>query len=94
MRQNNYFQEREKINVWFKRPKFMIWKYLMIGDAVALIFLMLATIIWMDSLSWQAVMIMRGCAGILGIILVMIGAVYYYLVYKDYIHHRFDSGKE
>lgn len=85
----NYFHERDSINAWFKRPKYRLWKRLIIGVAIALILLILATIVWMNSLSWQAVMIMRGCAGILGIIFVVLCGIYYYLVYKDYIRHRF-----
>lgn len=89
MRQSKYFQERNRINAWFNRPKYRIWKYLLFADAAALILLLLATTVWIDSLSWQAVMIMRGCAGILGIVLVVLAAIYYYLVYRDYIRHRF-----
>lgn len=90
MKPHNYFQERDSINAWFKLPKYRIWKYLIIGDSIVLILLILATIIWMNSLSWQAVAVMRGCAGVLGIIFVVLGGIYYYLVYKDYIRHRFD----
>ncbi len=90
MKQKNYFQERENLNAWFNLPKYRIWKYLIFADATALILLILTTIIWMNGLSWQAVMIMRGCAGVLGIIFIALGAIYCYLVYKDYIRHRFN----
>lgn len=89
MKQRNSFQERDNINAWFKLPKYRIWKYLIIGDGITLILLILATIIWMDSLAWQTVMVLRGCAGVLGIIFVVIAAIYCYVVYKDYIANRF-----
>lgn len=94
MKQRHSFEERDSINAWFKLPKYRIWKYLIIGDAIALILLILATIIWMDSLAWQTVMVLRGCAGVLGIIFVVIAAIYYYLVYKDYIANRFDPRRK
>lgn len=34
-------------------------------------------------------MVIRGCIGALAIIFVIIGAIYYYKAYKDYIRHRF-----
>lgn len=67
MKQRHSFEERDSINAWFKLPKYRIWKYLIIGDAITLILLILATIIWMDSLAWQTVMVLRGCAGVLGV---------------------------
>lgn len=90
MKRRHSFQERDNINAWFKLPKYRIWKYFIIGDAITLILLVLATIIWMDSLTWQTVMVLRGCAGVLGIIFVVIAAIYCYVVYMDYIANRFD----
>lgn len=89
MKQSKYYKERENINAWFRLPRYRIWKYLIIGDASAIVSLVLATIIWMDRLEWQTVMIMRGCAGVLGAILAVLLATYYYLVYRDYIRDRF-----
>lgn len=48
----------------------------------------------MDSLAWQTVMVLRGCAGVLGIIFAVIAAIYYYVVYKDYIANRFDPRRK
>ena len=48
----------------------------------------------MDSLAWQTVMVLRGCAGVLGIIFVVIAAIYYYVVYKDYIANRLDPRRK
>lgn len=90
MKEDKFIAERDRLNAWFKRPKYRIWKYIIIGDATALFLLLLATIVFMDILSWNAVMIMRGCAGVLGIGFVVLAAMFYYLVYRDYIKHRFD----
>lgn len=91
---SNYLQERNSINEWFKLPKYRVWKYILIGIAIAIMLLLTSTLIWMDSLKWQTKMAMRGCAGALAIIFVVIAAIYYYIVYKDYIKHRFDPTKK
>ena len=93
MRGNNYFRERDGINAWFKLPKFRVWKYLAIGVGIAIIILMLSTIVFKDSLTLRAVLIMRGCAGVLGLVFVVLAAIYYYLVYNDYVKHRLGQRK-
>lgn len=90
MKPEKHFQERENINEWFKRPKYRIWKYLGIGIGIAIIVLLTVGIIWMDSMSWRTVLVIRGCAGALAIIFCVLMLIYYYIVYKDYIRHRFD----
>lgn len=94
MKVDKWFQERENINEWFKRPKYKIWKYVLIGIAITIVLLIMATIIWMDNLTWQAVMVMRGCAGVLGIFFIAIYAIFYYMAYKDYIQHRYDRRRK
>ncbi len=85
-----YGHERQSINEWLNRPKYRVWKYSAIGIACVIFLLLMSTVIWMDSLQWRSVMILRGCAGALAILLFVICAIYYYIAYNDYIRHRFN----
>ncbi len=86
-----HFEERDRINEWFKQPKYRVWKYVLIGIGVVNLLVILSMIIWIDSMKWETMMILRGCAGAIAIIFVCVCAVFYYIVYKDYIQHRYEN---
>ncbi len=87
---NRYLRERDSINKWFRHPKYRVWKYLMFVLAACITLLLMATIFLKDSLPWQGLVLMRGCAGVLAILFVAIGGVGYYIGYKEYIQGRFN----
>lgn len=94
MKTDKYLEERDNINAWFNRPQYRKWKYTIIGVASIIVLIMVSMLIWMDSLTQQIIMIMRGCAGALGILFVILCAIYCYIVYRDYIRDRFGPHKQ
>lgn len=90
---NRYIQQRNNMSEWFRRLIHREWKYSAIGFGVATLLMMLTTGLMLDKVSWHTMMVMSGCIGALAIIFVIICAIYYCKVYKDYISHRFDPRK-
>lgn len=89
-----FLEEREKINAWFGRPKYKKWRYALHAIAVALLLLIVAPFILPAGTPWRTMMVIRGCAGVLGISFIIVAALYYYIVYKDYWRSRFTSGRK
>lgn len=79
---------REELNKLYKTPANLKLKYIalcVIGVAIAL---MIACIFLMDTISWRLLLFMRGCAGVLAFIFIVLVAILIYRVNSAYLKNR------
>lgn len=84
----NREQQRRELGKIYREPANLRLKYLAIGAFCVTIALFLIIIIWMEELSWKAMLILRGSAGAFAIIGMIITAILLYRVNSAYIHRR------
>lgn len=85
---NKYFQEREELNNLYNAPEYRRLKYCAFAFIAVAICLLLAISIWSDKISVNAMLVMRGCAGVCAIIFVVIVGILSYRVNKQHVNNR------
>ena len=83
-----FFIHREELNQRYKSSKYKRLKYTALGFFIAGIVLFAIMIVFMDSLSDWMYLFLRGCAGVLALIGVIIYAIYVYRINRDYERER------
>lgn len=73
-------EEREDMNNLYHAPKYRKLKYWALAIITTVILLLFATIIWMEELTPNALLIIRGCAGLGALIFVVLVGVLTYRV--------------
>ncbi len=93
-----YFEHRQELNEAFdkysrtaanRKLKYTAW-----GFIAAAIVLLLVAAFMMDQLSWEAVCIMRGCAGVFAVIFVVLIGILVYRTNSAYWQNRHTPGSE
>ena len=84
----NYLREREELRNLYNAPENRRLKYWAIVIIAIVIVLLLSIIIWADKISTNAMLIMRGCAGLGALSFVVIVGILSYRVNEKYISDR------
>lgn len=87
-RLEKFLVNREKLNQRYKSPKYKTLKYTALGFFIADIILFAIMIVVMNNLSEWWYLFLRGCAGVLALIGVIIYVVYIYRINRDYEHNN------
>jgi len=77
--------DREKLRKLYNTPANLRLKHIALSVIGVAIAILISMIFLVDKVSWQLWHIMRGCAGVLAIIFVIIVTVLVYRVNRDYI---------
>lgn len=85
----NNFKQKEDARKIAREPSNQRLKYLACAVISAGMIFMLIMLIWYDSLSYSAVLWLRGLTGVSAIIFVIIGAVLIYRINNKSIQHRY-----
>lgn len=80
--------QHDEIKKLYNSPANKRLKYCALAAILVSIALMLAMIIWIDRLSYKAILIMKGCAGIGAIIFVVLIGILIYRVNSKYIQQK------
>ena len=81
-------QQRIEMEKYYHTPVNRRLKYCALGAISVSIVLLLIVAFCMDSISYNAMMIMRGCAGLSAIIFAILFTLLMYRVNRSYIRHR------
>ena len=87
----NARQRNMELNNLYNSPKYKPLKYTAIGLMLVVTALFLFMAIKMDHLSVRLLLFLRGCAGALTTIAVVLIAIFYYRVNRDYESNRFNK---
>lgn len=85
---NRYLQEHEELNNLYNAPENRRLKHIAIAIITIVIVLLLSITIWIDDISTNAMLIMRGCAGFGAAMFVVIVGIMSYRVNKKHIINR------
>lgn len=83
-----YLREQEETRNLYNAPENRRLKYCAIAIITFVIILLLSMTIWIDEISSNALLIMRGCAGLGATLFVVIVGILAYRVNKQYISNR------
>ena len=83
-----YLQEREELKNLYNSPENRRLKYCAITIITIVIILLLSMTIWVNKISSNVLLIMRGCAGLGAVLFVVIVGFLSYRVNKQHISHR------
>lgn len=86
-------QERREMEKYYHTPANLRLKYAALTVIVVAIVLILIPIFWMDSISTQVQLLMRGCAGLCGLVFIVLVAILLYRVNTAYWQHRNDPDR-
>lgn len=89
-----FLANREDLNQRYKSPQYKSLKYTAIGFFVADMILLATMTVIFDSLSDWWYLFLRGCAGLLGLVGLIISAVYIYLINRDFVHDKYIRRKD
>lgn len=67
----------------FRRLKF--WTYAMAAAGIVLLFVML---LWIDSMSWTMLLVMRGCTGLFLLAFIILAVILKYRINAEYLRNR------
>lgn len=81
------YMDRNKLNKLYNSPVNKRLKRIAICVIVLAITLLITCIFALDSISWQLLLFMRGCAGLLAVIFVVLVGILVYRVNSAYIRH-------
>lgn len=81
-------QQRDELNKLYNTRANLRLKYIAIGIMAVGIAIMLAIIIWMDQISREMMLLMRGCVGICAIVFVILCGIPVYRVNSAYWQQR------
>ncbi len=84
-----FLVNREELNQRYKSPKYKHLKYTAFGFFVACIIMYAIMIIAMDNMSDWWFLFLRGCAGALALVGVIIYVVYVYRINRDYERDKY-----
>ena len=90
----NIYKEKEKRDKIARLPANRKLKYWALSFASVGIALFIIMIIFFESLSTEAIFLMRGFAGLFAIFFVVIVAIYLYRINSAYQKQRFENTKE
>lgn len=77
--------DKEELKKLYNKPANLRLKHIALCDIGVAIAILVSMIFLVDKVSWQLWYFMRGCAGVLAIIFVIIVSVLVYRVNRDYI---------
>lgn len=83
-----FMEEHEDMNNLYHAPKYRKLKYWALAIITTVILLLFATTIWTEELSPNALLIIRGCAGLGAIIYVVLVGILTYRVNSQHIKNR------
>ena len=85
---DKYLREREELRGLYNAPENKRLKYCAITIIAIVIILLLSMTIWIDRISANAILIMRGCAGLGATLFVIVVGILSYRVNKQHISNR------
>lgn len=88
----NYFAKKGKLQQeqekYYREKANLRLKYAAVISITISVILMIATVIWLDSISTGMLLFMRGCAGLFAIIFVVLAAILVYRVNASYLKDK------
>lgn len=88
------YREKEEVNKIAQLPAYRKLKYLALFFGIVCFALFIIMLIWFETLSWNAILIMRGSAGLFAIFFVITIAIYLFRINTAYNKQRFNKNKD